>query len=378
MSGRALGPGRHTQGRVCPGGRGAGRARPASRALWVAAAGASAIGMGLHWTTWPRAAEVAAAAMAAILLARWRIAWLLVVATIGLQARILVHAWTWGAADLDVFSFIQNAAGALLHGQDPYGPTFPAFVERVGVLPIHLPYGPSVAAVAAPGRALGDVRVGGLACTLTALSARVLSMRCAVGQNGDRVRLAALAAAVGITTVVVIHAWVEVYTMGLFALWLLLRRRARLLGVVALALCLLTKPTVAPALVPVLLWSRSARIELVWAAALAVAGAVPFAAWAGWHSFYEDVVGVHLHLFPTRTDALTVDALLHSIGRPFLGTAAVALIVAAAVLLVLVRRPRDAGDIFSAGALLTVAVLVCAKEAFMNYYWAAAVLMLLA
>jgi hypothetical protein len=352
--------------------------RPAGGALWAAAAAASAVGMGLHWTSWSRAAAVAALAAAAALLARHRVAWLLVLVALGLQAWILAGAWIWGVSDIDVFYYVQSAAGALLHGRDPYGPSFPGFVQGVGTVPVHLPYGPSVAAVAVPGAAAGDVRVSGLAFTTGALLGPALWIGRAAAHRAERVRLAALAVALGTTTVVVVHAWVEVYTMGLFVAWLLLRRRLRPLAVAALALCLLTKPTVAPALVSIFLWSRTARAELLCAAGLAALGAVPFALWTGWHNFYEDVVGVHLHLFPVRTDALTVDALLHAIGRPYLRTSMVAVIVGLTVLLLVLRRPRGAGDVLSGGTLLTVVVLVCAKEAFMNYYWAVAVLALLA
>ena len=81
----------------------------------------------------------------------------------------------WGSADIDVFTALQGAAEALIHGHNPYGPVFRYFVEVKPnlfrtVAPNfvwgHFPYGPIVPLLAVPGRLLGDVRVMSMVCVL--------------------------------------------------------------------------------------------------------------------------------------------------------------------------------------------------------------------
>jgi hypothetical protein len=232
--------------------------------------------------------------------------------------------------------------------------------------------------LALPGRALGDVRGSSLLMAVL-LFAFVLVLGRRRGMSGTELtRLAALVAAFPLTVVLVTSAWVEAYSVALFALWLVLRARRPTLAGLVLGLCLATKPTIVLALVPFLLWSRSARREIVVALVAAAVLVLPFALKTGVHQFYDDVVGVHLHLFPTRTDALTVNALLHSLGRPFAPSIAGVLAVLALIGVVLRRRPRDSGDLLLAGALLSVVSFLLAKEAFPNYYFAVAMLLVLA
>src|SRR5260370_29453967 len=87
----------------------------------------------------------------------------------------------------------------------------------------------------------------------------VLAARSA--RRGHVVRIAALCAAFPLTAGMVISSWVDVYTVAGFAGWLVLRERHRGLAVAALALALATKPTIAPMLLPFLVWSPSARRE---------------------------------------------------------------------------------------------------------------------
>ena len=319
------------------------------------------------------------AAPAAVLLSRRRIALLLLAAAAAATARSLVLHWTWGAEGNDVFRFTQTAAHALLHGHSPYGPATPAYVEGVSWnYPVHFPYGPSIVLLSLPGRLLGDVRASSLVLLLVLFGSVLLLAHRSGMSRGELVRLGGLLLAFPLTVVMITSAFVETYSIGLLALWLVLRERHQRLAVVVLAVALATKPTIALAVLPFFLWSWPARREIVTAVVLAALLVLPFALVTGFRQFYDDVAGVHLQLFPTRIDALTVNALLHSLGRSFIPPTASVLAGIAVLALLLWRRPRDSGDLLIAGALLSTVSFLLAKEAFVNYYFSVAMLLLLA
>jgi hypothetical protein len=352
-----------------------GRAHPV---VWVAAIAVCAYA--LRGPAQIRYALVlAVAGGAAVLLARRRIAWLFAVLALTPIVRILLREWSWGNQGIDVYGLTSVASNALLHGGNPYGPTYPSYIEGVTWnYPTHFPYGPSIALLAAPGRALGDIRVVSLAMVVILFACVLIYARRRGATRAEQARLAALIAAVPLTAVLILSAWVEAYAMVTFALWLVLRDRHRALAVLALGVCLATKPTIAVAILPMLVWSRPARREIVAAVVVAAVIVLPFAVATGFHQFYEDVAGVHLHLFPTRTDALTINALLHWMGHGFLPSVVTVVVGVILIAVVLLWRPRDAGDLLLLGALISTVAFLFAKEAFANYYWGVIVLLLLA
>jgi hypothetical protein len=235
-----------------------------------------------------------------------------------------------------------------------------------------------VVLLAAPGKAAGDVRLMSLLFAVVAVSCITVYAWQNRAGTARMVRLTALALAFPLTASLILSAWVETYSVATLALWLVLRRSHPRLALIPLAVCLATKPTILIALLPLFVWSGRARVQIILAAVGAAVIVLPFALVTGLRQFYDDVVGVHLHIFPDRTDALTVNALLHWMGHGFLPAAATVIVGLLLVGLVVWRRPRDAADHFLLGGLVSIVAFLFAKEAFPNYYWGAAMVLLLA
>jgi len=146
---------------------------------------------------------------------------------------------------------------------------------------------------------------------------------------------------------------------------------------IALALALGAKPTTLIALVPIFFWSVRARRQTVIAAVAAALFVVPFAFATGLSQFYYNVLGVQLDVFP-RFNALTIDTFLKTFSLPILPFAGSAIVVAAATILVLRRRPSTYGDLLTGTAILATVSFLVAKWAYFNYYYIPAVLLVLA
>ena len=294
---------------------------------------------------------------------------------------VAVVPWTWGYVIMDSFRTVQVGAEQLLEGGNPYAPTVMGFAPLrpgvAGIAPMHLQYGPAVPLLAAPARALGDVRVlTVVACAVFVAATWSLAGQGRVGVNG-RWRMVALAIASPFFAAMVVNGWVDMLCLAGFAGWLAWRDRHRSIGIAGLAVALATKPTIIVALVPFVVWSRAARRDSAIAAASALAVAVPFMLLTGVHQFLYDIIGFQAD-YPTRFDGLTVNALLFHAGRgPLPGWLSTA-IVAAACTPMLLRRPRDVGDLCTSGAVLATVGFLFAKWAYFNYYAIPAALLLLA
>jgi hypothetical protein len=307
-----------------------------------------------------RVAQAAAFALAAL------------AGAVGIAATI-----TWGTAGIDVFQFQQSASSALLHGHNPYTPLVvsPAVVAP-GVstlLHLHFPYGPILPVLEAPFRLLGDVRVLHiLAALITAAAVLTLARRA-----GTIDRAACVVMAFPLSVGMVMSSWVDIITMAFLAVWLVNFRSHPRVATVALALALGAKPTTLIALVPIFFWSVRARRQTVIAAVAAALFVVPFAFATGLSQFYYNVLGVQLDVFP-RFNALTIDTFLKTFSLPILPFAGSAIVVAAATILVLRRRPSTYGDLLTGTAILATVSFLVAKWAYFNYYYIPAVLLVLA
>jgi Glycosyltransferase family 87 len=319
-----------------------------------------------------------AAAILLYSLVRQRVARAAAFALAGVSALAgIVANMTWGFADIDVFHFQQDASQALLNGHNPYSPVVrsPEYVAP-GVhtyLHLHFPYGPILPVLEAPFRLLGDIRVLHIvAALITSIAVLVLAHRA-----GTLERSACVVMAFPLTAGMVLFSWVDIITMAGLAVWMVAFRSHPRIATFALVLALGAKPTTLIALVPVFFWSVRARRQVIIAAILAALFAVPFAIITGVSQFYYNVLGVQLEAFP-RPDALTVNAFLAEYNLPVLPFAASAVVVAAATVLVLWRRPKTYGDLLTGTAILASVSFLVAKWAFFNYYYIPAVLLMLA
>jgi hypothetical protein len=285
--------------------------------------------------------------------------------------------FTWGFANIDVFQFQQTSSQALLHGQNPYSPIVPSpEIVPPGVpawLHLHFPYGPTLPVLEAPFRLLGDIRVlHVVAALVTSVAVLVLARRA-----GTLDRSACVVMAFPLTAGMVLFSWVDVITMAGLAVWIVTFRTHPRVATFALVLALAAKPTTFIALVPIFFWSVRARRQVIIAGVIAALFVLPFAAITGFSQFYYNVVGVQLAVLP-RLDSLTFNSYLNAFNLPILPFAVSALIVAAAGVLVLRRRPNTYGELLTGTAVLATVSFLVAKWAYFNYYYIPAVLIMLA
>ncbi len=291
----------------------------------------------------------------------------------------IVHAWTWGSAPIDVFAEVQGSTQALLHGHNPYGPVYAILLDNVGSHVRYgsgsLNYGPMVVLLSIPSRLLGDVRVTVVALNLLILAAVVLWARRAFGSHHLSPTVAALFIASPFLPYMVLTEWTDTFCVAGLAWWLVLRDKHRNWAIVALTVGLASKPTTLAVMVPILVWNGGARRELLRAAVATVAIVAPFAIWTGLPQFVYDTVGIFGDL-PGRHDSANVNGVLHLVGLPSLPAAILLGGVLAATALFAVRRFRDYGGLLVAGAGLLIFACLSAKQAFLNYYYNAAIALL--
>ncbi len=301
---------------------------------------------------------------------------------VGLTAAGMV----WGSDNIDVFTAIQGAAEALIHGHNPYGPVFRYFVEikpnlfktvAPNFVLGHFPYGPLVPILAVPGRLLGDVRVMSMVCVLATV-AGIWYLARQGEASSDAHRVAALALASPLWVGMVHQAWVDVYMMAGIVWWLALRRDHRGWATVALTVGLSVKFTSLVLVAPAFLWSRRGRVEIVVAGVAALLVMVPFALITGVGTYVYSLLGYQLYL-PFRTDSLSVAELIYQLSHVKLPTAVPLIPLAVGVIWIIWRgRPRTGAELALQAALLNIAAFILAKQDFFNYYFASEVLLLAA
>ncbi|HSP65204.1 MAG TPA: glycosyltransferase 87 family protein, partial [Candidatus Deferrimicrobium sp.] len=314
-----------------------------------------------------------------------RISWLLITGAAAVVLAALIGEWQWGHAQSDVLVEVQGSAAALLHGQNPYSQPYSVFLGWVpgqgwphgqGVFgAAALCYGPMVVILSIPARLLGDVRLTVVALNLAILAAILVWTRRGTGSHQFAPTMTALWVASPFVPFMVLTEWTDSFCVAGLAWWLVLRERHRGWATVALTLGLASKPSVLLVMLPLLFWTHEARRELIWAAAATVVIVAPFAIWTGIPQFVYDTVGVFGDL-PVRPDGVTFDGLAAILGHAFLpgGILFAGIVVAVAVFTL--RRPRDYGSLLAAGSGLLIVVCFFGKQAFLNYYFIAAMALL--
>jgi glycosyl transferase family 87 len=305
--------------------------------------------------------------------------------SIGVAAAALLAlaatAWTWGRVNIDVYDAVSGAANDVMHGRNPYLATVSFYYEPTPLhgaqTPAHFPYGPDVAVLAVPGQALGDVRV----MSVLAIAATLAGLWWLARQGlhrGSAHRIVALGLASPLCVGMVLFAWVDVYMMAFLVGWLALRRSHRRWSIVLLAAAMLVKPLALVVLVPWLVWSNRARLEILIAAVGALIFALPFALGVGLQAFAYDIVGVQLDL-PPRFGALTLVAFAWKLTHRTLPSLVSILGVAALVAAIAWRgRPSDEADLSVQATVLSIASFLLAKWALFNYYFISEVMILVA
>jgi hypothetical protein len=314
-----------------------------------------------------------------------RVAWLLITGAVVVLVAALLGEWQWGSAGSDVFAEVQGSSAALLHGQNPYSQAYSVFLgwapgqgwpNGQGVFGSEaLCYGPMVVILSIPARLLGDVRLTVLALNVAILAAILVWARRGTGSHRLAPTLTALWVASPFVPFMVLTEWTDSFCVAGLAWWLVLRERHRAWATFVLTLGLASKPSVLLLMVPLLFWTREARRELIWAAAATVVIVAPFAIWTGIPQFLYDTVFVFGDL-PIRPDGITVDGFAATLGHAFVpgGLLLAGIVVAVAVFTL--RRPRDYGSLLAAGSGLLIVVCFFGKQAFLNYYFIAAMAML--
>lgn len=310
-----------------------------------------------------------------------RVAWLLVAGASAITAAAVASAWTWGAARIDVFDEVQGATGALLHGQNPYSPVFSIFLDNSHGHAIYgsgsFDYGPMVVLLSVPSRLLGDVRLTVLALNVAIIAAVVVWTRRAWGDHRLGPTVTALWAASPFVPFMVLTEWTDSFCVAGFAWWLVLRDRHRVWATAALTVGIASKPSVLLLMVPLLFWTREARRELIWSAAATLVIVAPFALWTGVPQFVYDTAGLFADL-PARRDSITLDGLATVLGHGFVPGSILLCGIAATLVAFTIRRPRDYGSLLAAGAGLVIVVCFFGKQAYLNYYFIAAMALLFA
>ncbi len=333
----------------------------------------------------PQVYAVGVALAAVPLLRSSTISWLLIAAAGAVTLTGLVGAWQWGYAQMDVFAEVQGSAAALLHGQNPYsqmysvllgwtpGQGFPHGQAVFGSAA--LCYGPMVVLLSIPARLLGDVRLTVAALNLAILAAILVWSRRGTGSHRLAPTLTALWLASPFVPFMVLTEWTDSFCVAGLAWWLVLRERHRGWATVCLALGLSSKPSVLLLMIPLLFWTREARREVIWAVAATALIVAPFAIWTGIPQFVYDTVGVFGDL-PVRQDGITINGLAATLGHGFPPAGLLVAGMAAAIVVFTLRRPRDYGSLLAAGSGLLIVVCFFGKQAFLNYYYIAAIALL--
>lgn len=331
-----------------------------------------------------------AAAVVVVALAAWsaavspssRMRRAVVAAAAAALVAALIVSWHWGELPVDSAWLVRNGARDLLSGVNPYTSSYAAVQINTqgseGLAGMHFPYGPSVLLFAIPFALAGDVRLlAALAVVVIAACVVTLARRA----NNDTRRTAlvtALALAFPLTIPMAVFGWTaDPLSLAGFAVWLVLRERRPAIAAIALGIGLAAKPTtIAAALLPFLLWSPRARLQVAAPALVAGAICLPFVLITGFGAWYQAVAGWFANL-PVRIDGLTLNTVAALNGWGTLPWWAGIVSVACTAAFV-VRRPRGLADVLTQGAVLGTVGLLFAKWAYLNYYAMPALLLLLA
>jgi len=308
----------------------------------------------------------------------WRAAMAVVVV-----GHFVLMAWMLtvsGPPTIDVHQFQQEAASALLGGQNPYalryenlaGPGSPYYspeVEDGNFLTFGFVYPPMSLLMALPGYVVaGDYRFAALAAiSMTALACTFIRPG-AVG-----VGAALLILLSPVTPRIVYWGWTEPFVAVALAASALAAFRAPRAAPWAVGLLIATKQYVAPLYLVALVVLQRVRDRAGWTRATLVPPLVasltiaPFLVWDA-SNFVYSTISVH-SLQPFRADSLSVPALLVRAGLEappsWLGFVLAGVVLVA----VLLRAPRTVAGFCGGGMLILLAFFLFGKQAHMNYYF---------
>jgi hypothetical protein len=147
--------------------------------------------------------------------------------------------------------------------------------------------------------------------------------------------------------------------------------------VVAIAACLLVKPTALVLFFPFFVWSPAWRLRIIAGSLLALAVMVICSIGVGIPALAFATLVRHFWE-PVYYDGLTVGAVIHNLGGGQLPGWVFPGAVAAACLAVLRVRPRDTADLCVAAAFLFMVSTAFASYARFNFYYVAAAVLLFA
>jgi len=279
----------------------------------------------------------------------------------------------WGGAPIDVVLLIRGATSQLLHGVNPYAASYAS--STPGLASSHFPYGPGVLLLSVPGRLLGDVRVSDLLAVLVLVAAVVVLAR-RRGGSEQGWRFLALCLTLPFLPHMISLGFVEIYLVAAMAVWLCWTDSHPWAATVVLGVGLSTLPTALALLAVVFIWWPKSRLQILLAAAIALAVCAPFVFWAGPDRFISDTLGLQLRL-PPRVIGLDLDtAWVRLTHAWFPGWVWPLLSVAALAWLARTRERTWSTALFLGAGWLGVSFLF-AKWAFFNYYFVVVVGVLL-
>ena len=353
-----------------------------SKATWVAAIACCALAFFFNTDLFggPEVIFAAAVVIGVVIALRWRFRTGVAIAAAASIAASTVP-WHWGVGLFDVFYLETAGARNLLHGANPYSATIydrvPIAPGVVVIGPEHLPYGPSVAVASLPGALVGDIRVASVLWAIAAAAVVLVVARQGMLSPASRRLLLLLTVVLPLVPSMVVTAWPETLMVATFGLSLALHRRHPVWMVVAIAACLLVKPTALVLFFPFFIWSPSWRWRILAGSLLALVVMLICSIGVGIPSLVFDTLVRHIWE-PPRYDSLTVGAMVHNLGGAPLPGWVFPGAVAAACLAVLRFRPRDTADLCVAAAFLFLVSTAFASYARFNFYYVVAGVLLLA
>jgi hypothetical protein len=354
-----------------------------SKATWIAAIVCCALAFFFNTDLFggPEVIFAATVVLGVVIALRWRFRAGVAIAAAGSVAASTVP-WHWGKGLFDVFYIEAAAAQSLLHGGNPYSATiYDRVATAPGIVvigPEHLPYGPTVAVAALPGALVGDIRVASVLWALAAAAVVLAVARQGLLSPASRRLLLVLTVALPLVPSMVVTAWPETLMVATFGLSLALHRRHPVWMVVAIAACLLVKPTALVLFFPFFIWSPSWRLRIVAGSVLALAVMLICSIGVGVPAIVFATFVRHIWE-PTYYDGLTVGAFVHNnLGGRSLPGWVFPGAVGAACLAVLRLRPRDTADLCVAAAFLFLVSTAFASYARFNFYFVVAAVLLFA
>ncbi len=306
----------------------------------------------------------------------------LMAASTALWLTLVALTWPlWGRAHIDVFGAVTGATGALLHGHNPYTPTFPYLVRATPFLavprPGHLEYGPIVPILYALGWMLGDVRV----MNVVAVLAIAAGLACVAGQRGrsDLSRRTFLLAVISPLNIFMIqNAWVEIFIVAGIVWWAALGRERPRWSLAPLTVALMVNLLAAPLIFPFCIWSPRSRRQIGLALCIAIAATLPFALASGVGQFVYDIIGFQLSMGPWYNSLTLTSYLWQTTGLTMPGWMLIIAGLAVVVVSIRLGAPTSRNQLALQGALFLALPMLFAKWAFFNYYFLSATMVVLA